>query len=471
MKSSKKSRWILPALIVLIIGSVFGYQYWKQENLVLAETPSSGIMTRQARTGSIILAASGSVTLMPSQEQALVFTVSGTVARLNVAVGDTVKEGQVLAQLNNLEALEAEIKNAEQELLFAEQELVVFKAKAPANLANAQLRVIEAQKALADAQNSVVGEGWERCDEATKETLLIRYNRAVDQLNALGDGGGHADYYLNVLLPEKRVVDQALAAYQACAGYTEYQVASTQINLTAAQAQLQQAQEALETLSENDGLDPAGRANAENKAAAAQQALKDAQEDLDGATLTAPFDGTILSIAGKAGDTIEITSRKAAVTFITISDLAHPLLEFSIDETDMDLVAKGKPAEVTFDAFPDRTFTGSVTRVDPTITSTDGVAYVSGLIELDLTDEENIPAFPKNLSGSVQIIQASVDNALLIPREALHQQSDGSYAIYLLGEDGQPVLTLVEIGLRDAASVEIKKGLTADDIVITGGLP
>ena len=77
---------------------------------------------------------------------------------------------------------------------------------------------------------------WERCDQETKDKLLDRYNQAVDQLDALGDGGGHADYYLNTILPQKKVVDQALGAYQSCAGFTDYQVASSQANLSVAQA-------------------------------------------------------------------------------------------------------------------------------------------------------------------------------------------------------------------------------------------
>lgn len=477
-----KRIWILIVLIVLGAGAVFAVTFWQLgtafETLFAGEesqAQSGGgetarLMTRQARTGSITLAASGSVTLVPSQEQQLAFTVSGTVAELNAAVGDTVTKGQVLAKLDNLEELEAEIKTANQDLLAAQQELAAFKAKAPANLAKAQLVVIEAQEALQEAQGSVVQEGWARCDDETREVLWIKYDRAVRQLEALGDGGGDPDYYLNTILPQKKAVDQALGAYQACSGYTAYQVASSQINVTAAQAQLAQAQSDLDTLIKNEGLEPTALAAAENKVAAAQQAVKDAQDDLEGATLEAPFDGTILSVSGKAGDAVEVTTRSPSVVFITISDLAHPRLEFSIDETDMDMVTKGEAAEVIFDAFPERTFYGRVVRVDPEITRNNNVPYVTGLIELDLTNETDVPVFPKNLSGSVQIIQAAVKDVLLIPVEALHRQNDGTYGVYVLGDGGQPTLKTVEIGLKDVASVEIKSGLTTDDIVVTSGI-
>ncbi len=472
-RSRPKTRriWIALILVMMVAAGGFGYTYWNQKTTVKAQATAQSITTKGVRTGSITLAASGTVTLVARQESTLAFTASGTVAELNVAVGDPVKKGQVLAQLDSLEELKADIKTAEQDLLSAEQDLAAFKAKAPANLANAQLAVIEAQQAVEDALGSAVTKDMKRCDDATKEKLWARYDAAVDRLEALGDGGGRAEYYLNTILPQKKVVDQALGAYQSCLGWTDYQVASTQANVVVAQAALQQAQDALGTLTENDGLDPSGLASVENGVATARLALDTAKDALEGATLAAPFDGTILSVSGQAGDTIEITTRNTKVNFITIADLAHPLLEFSIDEMDLGMVANGEAAQVTFDAFAGRTFNGTVTRVDPAVSSSDGASQVSGLVELDLSQETDAPAFPKNLSGSVQIIQASAEDVLLVPVEALHEQSDGSYSVYVMGADGQPAPRTVEVGLRDVASVEIKSGLSASDTVVTGGLP
>jgi multidrug efflux pump subunit AcrA (membrane-fusion protein) len=186
--------------------------------------------------------------------------------------------------------------------------------------------------------------------------------------------------------------------------------------------------------------------------------------------LIAPFDGTILAVAGKAGDTIEINSQNTTVAFITIADLAHPLLRFSIDETDLGMVAKGEAATVTFDAFPNRTFKGTVTRVDPALSSNNGASVVSGLIQLDLSQEADVPNFPKNLSGSVLIIQASAENVLLIPIQALHRQSDGTDRVYVLGADGKTTMKTVEVGLSDVASAEIKSGLKVGEKVITSAI-
>ena len=466
--------WIPLILIALVAVGGLSYRYASPQTAAPAaaqgQAAVTSFKTRQVRTGSIILATSGSVKLVASQESSLAFTVSGTVAQLNAAIGDQVARGQILAQLDNLDELEADIKTAEQDLLSAQQGLAAFRAKAPANLATAQLQVIEAQEALQDMQDSAVQKDSVRCSQETRDQLLVSYNRAVAQLNALGDGGGHADYYLNTILPQKQKVDQALGAYQSCAGFTEYQIASSQANLSLAQANLQQAQDTLATLTKNNGLNPSQLAAIENKVAAAEQTVETAKDNLAGATLSAPFDGVILAVSGKVGDPIEITTRNKTVAFITIADLAHPLLSFSVDETDMSMVAVGEKAIITFDAFPNRAFHGAVQRIDPTISSSEDVSKVTGIIQMDLSQETDIPAFPKNLSGSAQIIQASVENALLIPVEALRENNDGTYAVYVVGADGQPTPKVVEVGLRDVASVEIKSGLDASDTVITSAV-
>ena len=60
-------------------------------------------------------------------------------------------------------------------------------------------------------------------------------------------------------------------------------------------------------------------------------------------------------IVRKAGDSVTKTT-----TFITIADLTHPQIQFSIDETDMDKVAVGENATIIFDALPDSTLKGTV---------------------------------------------------------------------------------------------------------------
>ena len=259
--------------------SRFGYYTWSQQTAAAAQTADTGFKTSQVRKGSITISASGAGTLIAGQESSLGFSTSGTVAKLNVEVGDVVKQGDVLAELANLTQLQASVNTAQQDLITVQQELAALKQSASANLANAQIALANAQKAVTDAKSGVVQKGWVRCDQETIDAYYYKYTHAQDQLESLGDGGGSRDYYLNTIVPARNTVAQAKAAYEYCAGYTDYEVSSSQAALSLTEAEVQQAQDTLDTLTQNNGLDPIELATAENKVSSAQIALEKAQGD------------------------------------------------------------------------------------------------------------------------------------------------------------------------------------------------
>ena len=472
MKSTTKSKrtagrkiWIPILVVLLIAGGGFGYWYYSSQKAAktAVAAASTSFNTTQVKKGSITISVSGSGTLIAGSSSDMKFSTDGTVDSVKVQVGDQVKKGDVLAQLANLDQLQASVTSAQQDLISAQQALATLKQSASSNLANAQIAVANAQEAVSTAQSSVVQKDWTRCDQTTVDAYYYKYTHAQTVLASLGDGGGNSDYYLKVILPQKNIVAQAKAAYDSCSGYTAYEVSASQATLALDQAQLKQAQTTLDTLTKNNGNDPIALATAENQVTTAQLALDKAQATLDGATLKAPFNGTILTVAGNAGDSVAKTD-----TFITIADLTHPQIQFSIDETDMDKVAVGESTTVVFDALPDSTFKGKVTRINPALESSGGYNVVTGMIQMDLSAETTKTTLPQGLTATVQIVQASAENVLLVPTQALHDLGDGTYSVFVVGSDGQPKLKVVEVGLQDAASTEIKSGLSLGDVVTTG---
>lgn len=463
-KRPKTRRIWIPVLVILLLAATGGgYYYWSQQQAKASAAASSGpkFNTTQVRRGSISLSASGTGTLVASTTNQLSFSTSGTVAKVAVQVGDQVKKGQTLAELSNLDQLQANINSAQQDLVTAQQSLDTLKQNGPANLANAQLTLATDQKAVIDAKSAVVQPGVARCDQATTDAYYNTYTIEQKKLTDLGDGGGHPDYYLTTIVPQKNIVARAYAAYVYCAGYTNYEIDASHAKLSLAEAQLKTDQNTLDTLQKNNGINPTDLAAAQNKVDNAQSALDQAKQVLDGATLKAPYDGTILSVSGQAGDTA------GTAAFITIADLAHPQIQFFIDETDLDKVAIGEQAQVVFDALPNQTFTGKVIRINPALITQNGSQAVQGMLQLDLSKEVNPTVLPQGLNASVLLIKAQADNALIVPVQALRDLGDGSYGVFIL-QNGQPRLKVVQVGLQDAASAEIKSGLSAGDIVTTG---
>jgi HlyD family secretion protein len=453
--------WIPILVILLIAAGGLGYLYWSK-NYTTVQTATTTYKTSQVKRGSITLSVSGSGTLVASKESQLSFSTTGTVAVLNVQTGDTVKQGQVLAQLDALDTLQAGVNSAQQDLISAQKELETLKQSASANLANAQLSLATAQKAVIDAKSGAVQKGMARCDQTTIEAYYYKYTRAKSAVDDLGDGGGNQDYYLNVIVPARNAAAQAYALYESCTGFTDYEISSSQATLSLDQAKLQQAQETLNNLTESNGLDPIELATAKNNVSSAQLALTQAKEKLEGATLKAPFDGTVLSVAGQAGDSADTS------TFITLADLAHPQVEFSIDETDMEKAAVGEQASLTFDALPDQTFKGTVLRINPALETSGGYQVIKGLIQLDASSTTDTAALRKGLNASIELVQASAKDVLLVPVQAVRNLGDGTYGVFVVGADGTPKMKVVEVGLQDAASAEIKSGLAAGDVVTTG---
>ncbi len=455
--------WILIVVIILLAAAGGGAWYWNQrQNAAKQASAGPDYATSTVSSGSISISASGSGTLTPAEEKDLAFSASGTVGEVNVQAGDVVAVGQTLARLADLSDLQDAVNSAQQDLAAARQELDTLKAGAAANLATTQLDVIDAQKAVTDAKSGLIQTGWARCDKETTDAYYAQYVQASDYLNSLGDGGGSPNYYLNVLVPQKNIVARALAAYDACAGFTQYEVNSSHATLALSEANLKTAQDKLDLLNQNNGIDPLALATAQNKVDNAQTTLDQAKEKLEGGTLKAPFAGTILSVAGNPGD------EAGTGTFITIADLAHPLVEFSVDETDMDKVAIGENATISFDAVPGRTFSGKVIRIYPELITSGGYQVLQGLIQVDLSGEKDVPVLPKGLNATVELVQASAQNVLLAPVQALIDLGDSSYGVMVVGSDGRPRLKVVEVGLEDAASAEIKSGLSAGELIVTG---
>jgi HlyD family secretion protein len=464
-KNARKARKIVvPLLLVLIAaGAVGGYFYWQQIQKVSAQsTTSATTQTSKVRIGNITVSSSGTGTLLPGKQTNLAFTASGTVSELNVQVGDVVTEGQVLAKLTDIDTLQSNIDSAQDTLNTAQEALDTLKASAATNLANAQLTLASATKELSTAKAGLIPAGVARCDQETTDIYYSKYVAAKNQLDYLSAGNYTQDYYLYTIVPAKNKVAQAYATYAYCLGYKDYEIQSSQATLALAEIKVKDAQANLDLLQKNNGIDPAQLTAAQNKVASAQLTLDQAKATLDGTTIKAPYAGTILSVTGAVGD------KAGTSTFITIGDLTHPQIQFNADETDMENIAVGQAAQITFDAVTGRTFTGKVTRIYPSLVTVSGYQTIQGLVDLDLSAEKNLPTMVSGMSATVNIVKAQANNVLIVPIEAVRDLGDGQYAVFVVGSNGQPKLTIVTVGLQDAANAEIKTGLSEGQTVTTG---
>jgi multidrug efflux pump subunit AcrA (membrane-fusion protein) len=248
-------------------------------------------------------------------------------------------------------------------------------------------------------------------------------------------------------------LNDAQSRYDAAVKWLNYEY-----ELSVAEANLNKARQEYEEYRDGPAEDELALAEAELKNAEDKLAL--AMEDQPFLDLVAPMEGTVMAVDASVGEAV------GTAAIITLADLGQPLLEVYLDETDLDKVAMGYEADVIFDALPDQTFTGEVVAVDPSLATVQNVQAVKILVMLEGSELET--ALPVGLNASVDIIAGRATGAVLVPVEALRELGPGEYAVFVLGDDGEPKLRVVEVGLIDITSAEILSGLESGEIVTTG---
>src|SRR5262245_14426803 len=107
-------------------------------------------------------------------------------------------------------------------------------------------------------------------------------------------------------------------------------------------------------------------ADAQSSLVRARTDLDIARQKLEDATVRAPGNGTILSQAVAVGQVIAsaTSSVSGGTTLLTMADLSRIRMRALVSESDIGNVRPGMPATVTVDAFPNRTFEGSVEKIE-----------------------------------------------------------------------------------------------------------
>lgn len=172
----------------------------------------------------------------------------------------------------------------------------------------------------------------------------------------------------------------------------------------------------------------------------------------DGAVL-APFSGKISTVDH---------SDEATTALVTITPNTQMSVTISIDETDILALELGQEADITVSSVSDRPFSGVVTEINKTATTSSGVSYYSAVVTLD-KDEKMLAG----MSASVDVKIEGVEDAILIPVDALRQTSAIYYVYTSYDEETQTYGGMVEvtIGMQNSNFVVIESGLNEGDRV------
>lgn len=463
-RSSKRNYFWIGALVVLLVGGGAGWYFLWGPGAQPRQASEPGsrqqTYTFAAVRGDLRVSTAGSGKLAAYQSVDLSFSTSGTVSELNVALGDMVQAGQVLASLGDSETLEANLAEAKLAVLQAQKALDDLQENAGLTLAQAYSDLVSAQDAYETAKRTSQRMAYARCGEDTTLRLSDTLDKARERLENISAEKASSDVYIAA----KEAYQTALANYNNCAAYDSEEKDSAASELEVARAALSEAQDTYDTLKAAAGIDPNTLAMNEANLKKAQAQLAKAEDELDGITLTAPVDGKITYLAASQG------AKVGTEKFITIVDTTRTALEINVNETDISRLVVGAPVIVVFDALPDQSFSGTVIQVDPEVTMSGTYMVGKGVVELDESAAKTLTALPIGLNASVTLNPQEALDALLVPTIALQKQEDGSYAVLVQGSDGRMTRQTVSVGIHDSDYTEITSGLSEGQLVSTGSV-
>lgn len=166
--------------------------------------------------------------------------------------------------------------------------------------------------------------------------------------------------------------------------------------------------------------------------------------------VAATISGSIFSVGDADDETL--------TDVVTISPDVSMSVTITVDESDILSLELDQKADVTVSSVSEDVLTGTVTEIDKTAAS----GYYTAVITLDKT-----PGMLPGMTASVDVRIEGVDDAIIIPVEALHQTSTGAYVYTGYDEETQQYSGRVDVvtGLSNNNYVEIKSGLKEGDTV------
>jgi HlyD family secretion protein len=219
-------------------------------------------------------------------------------------------------------------------------------------------------------------------------------------------------------------------------------IADADRDLALKMSTLEDAQREFDRL--KDGPDP-------DDVSAAQAKVDAAQATVNSLNIIAPFDGQVLSVDDRAGDTVNTGDLS-----INLADLNHLYVETQVDESDVANVKLGNQAEVTLDAVPGVTFTGEVSAINPVREVVSGLVKYKVRVDLDKIEGETF--LPLGTTANVIIQTKAASATLAVPISAIQNDSNGEY-VWVIQTDGS------------SARVDVVSGsIVGDVVVITGDL-
>ena len=492
----KNWKWMVPVVCVAVLG---GWFILRPDRAQDANVDVSYVQTTPEKR-DLSNSLSGTGTLNPANTYNVKSLVAGKVLTSTIEEGDIVEEGTVLytvdasdattkaeqASITLQQAQRSYDKTVDRQYVRAEVAGVVATLKVAkgdevtsgqevAVIRDSSKMVLQLEFPAADAATFSVGQSAEVTLDGTFETLTGTVT-AVTGTDTLSTGN-LLTRTVTITVRNAGGLTTAQAATATINGVSciaakcfEYQAERTLTTLTAGTVTAINVQEGGAVNKEDIVLQISGEDLTEAIQSAAETLrsaelnMDNLQEAMNNYTVTSPISGTIIEKNAKAGDALT-----AGADLCTIYDLSYLVMVINVDELQVSDVSVGQSVQVTADAVPDKTYTGTVTRVSMKGSSNGGTTTYPVTVRIDETE-----GLRPGMNANAEIVIAEAKNALAVPNAAIVR---GGYVLVTKDSpsaaNADPDMTApegyvyvpVKIGVSDDDYTQIISGVTGNDTV------
>ena len=191
--------------------------------------------------------------------------------------------------------------------------------------------------------------------------------------------------------------------------------------------------------------------------AQAELDLQKALQDLAAAQMAAPITGSVLTLDAAPG-----TKVSSGTVVATLADPGRLELTVQVAEVDIPRIESGLPVEVVIDAFPDETFAGEISRIDPFNKTQSGV--INYPVTIRLLDNALDPVLP-GMTAVATLRNEPVADRWLVPTSALQNVNGETVVTVLRGQEPLPIAVTPE-GLHGEWTIVHSADLKNDDEVL-----
>lgn len=492
----KKAVIALALLVVAAAAAAFLLRGRFVRPVSLPAAGGSYVRTVTLQKGTLEDSISATGTVQSSDVSNVTTDLKYTVKTVNVQVGDSVEEGDVICTLDTSE-LEESIRKLQESLADAKAEAQKQYEKAQASLTEAEENVKStyddmkeaederdsAKSAYETAANAV--SGYQTEVDAANADLLTKLNARQAALNAYTAAGGTVDENgdpvtsatseaastaadLSALADalvkangEYKSAEQTLKTAEA--NLQTAQSASNYTALSSAYNQAQTAYEQAKTTYENaiktsETAEESRDTALENyNKAGESDELEELQSQLEKCTLKAETSGKVTAVNATVGSAIEGTAA-------TIQDTDSLKISITIAEYDIDSVSEGMHAVITSDVI-DGEINGTLTQISPTAS---GGGSSSSTFSAEVTVDDENSGLLIGTNAKVQIIQSTTEDVFTVPLDAIEEKEDGTSVIYVQSgeENGEPVFEEVQVVVgasndyyAEVSGVDLEEGM------------